>query len=92
MRSLHNTNVSYRMVNTAPSNKNIPEDIVQDEQEEEIFDRKLHAATSDLRRFYHNILVERVPRQNAQVIIDYILAMKTETNISDNYRVLLLWL
>ena len=67
-------------------NKNISEDRVRKKQEEEIFNRKLQATTTGLRRFYHRMLVERISRKNAQVIIDYILAMKTETNLSDNYR------
>ena len=54
--------------------------------EQELFNRKLESITAGLQRLYYRILDERLPKGNACTIIDYILVMKIETNLSDNYR------
>lgn len=56
------------------------------EIEQEVFNRKLESVIAGLQKFYYRILDERLPKGNACTIIDYILAMKIETNLSDNYR------
>ncbi|PWU78838.1 MAG: hypothetical protein DLM72_20425 [Candidatus Nitrosopolaris wilkensis] len=52
----------------------------------EQFERKIDFATTGLQPFIHRDLTENVSPKNAQTIAEYILAMKTETNLSDNYR------
>lgn len=48
-------------------------------------DRKLKDITAGSRPAYLNVL-HTVSNDNASTIADYILAMKTETNLSDSYR------
>jgi hypothetical protein len=49
------------------------------------FDRKIEAATAGLPREYSKLLY-RISNDNAVKIVDYILSLKTEINLSDNYR------
>jgi integrase len=50
------------------------------------FDRKLELATADLQQsFYSKVLREFLPQNCSSVIIDYLLAMKAEKNLSAHY-------
>ena len=49
------------------------------------FDRKIEAATAGLPREYSKLLY-RISNDNALKIANYIISLKTETNLSDNYR------
>jgi integrase/recombinase XerD len=49
------------------------------------FDRKLQLVTEGLQHSYANILQHKLPHKLSSVIIDYLLAMKTEKNLSLNY-------
>jgi integrase len=53
---------------------------------EEQFERKIDFATAGLRPFIHRDVTENLSTRNARTIAEYVLAMKTETNLSDNYR------
>jgi integrase/recombinase XerD len=53
---------------------------------DEKFEKKIDFATAGLRPFIHKDLIENVSTKNARTIAEYVLAMKTETNLSDNYR------
>jgi hypothetical protein len=48
-------------------------------------DVRLSTITEGLHNKFFNGL-KSIPKENAFVIVDYILAMNTETNPSDNYR------
>jgi integrase/recombinase XerD len=48
-------------------------------------ERKLEDVTAGLRPSFLNVL-QTITRDNALTIADYILAMKTDPNLSDNYR------
>ena len=49
------------------------------------FERKIDEVTAGLRPEYSRLLYA-LPVQNTLSIADYILSMKTEVNLSDNYR------
>jgi hypothetical protein len=55
-------------------------------EEDILFDRKLETVTSGLPREYFHLLLNRIPREDALMVIDYIILLKAETNPSDNYR------
>jgi integrase len=48
--------------------------------------RKIENATDGLYNYYHKLLSEQVPKDNATIIANYIMTMKTEVNLSDAYR------
>lgn len=48
-------------------------------------DRKIDEVTAGLRRGYSRLLYS-ISDENAQYILDYILVMKTEVNLSHSYR------
>ncbi|MFZ0514412.1 MAG: hypothetical protein WAM14_22600 [Candidatus Nitrosopolaris sp.] len=54
-------------------------------QGDPLFDSKIDNITSGLRREYSRGLYE-ISKENTLTIADYILAMRTETNLSDHYR------
>ncbi|HEU4445295.1 MAG TPA: hypothetical protein VFR94_11540 [Nitrososphaeraceae archaeon] len=53
-----------------------------------LFDRKVDLVTAGLQQHNNKYLRDesQVSRENALAICNYILAMKTEINLSDNYR------
>jgi len=51
------------------------------------FDRKLDYITAGGRPFIKDHLLHRISRENCTIIIDYILAMQTETSLSERYRI-----
>jgi integrase len=53
---------------------------------DDIARRKIDFATAGLYPFIYKDLTQNVSRENALNIAEYILAMKTETNLSDLYR------
>jgi integrase/recombinase XerD len=54
--------------------------------EDLIFNRNLAQATEGLNDYVRKHLCEKISRENASVIVDYILAMHSEIRLSDNYR------
>jgi integrase len=50
-----------------------------------LFERKIENATSDLKPICKNIL-QRVSKNNAVIIADYVTSMQTEINPSDHYK------
>jgi hypothetical protein len=50
-----------------------------------LFDRKIGLITQGIDSFYVSLLKE-LSQDNALTIVNYILSMKNEINISDNYR------
>jgi len=51
-----------------------------------LFDRKVDLVTAGLRTRYARILKNELSYDNALIICNYITSMKTEVNLSDNYR------
>jgi hypothetical protein len=51
-----------------------------------ITNRKIDLATAGLQPSIYKILTQKISPENALNIAEYILAMKTETNVSDAYR------
>jgi integrase/recombinase XerD len=63
--------------------------IITDNDSNPLFERKIENATDGLNHDCFNWLYEKVAKfskENAAVIANYIMSMKTETNLSDNYR------
>jgi integrase/recombinase XerD len=58
----------------------------EQEQEQEVYRRKIELVTEGLHRFIYRELIEEVSRENAIIIAEYIIAQKTDINISDTYR------
>ncbi len=57
---------------------------------QKIANRKIDFATAGLQPFIFKDITQNVSRENALTIAEFILAMKTETNVSDAYRSLLI--
>src|SRR5439155_18294127 len=53
---------------------------------EDIASRKIDLPTAGLNPFIYKDVTQNVSPENAIIIAEYILAMKTETNVSDAYR------
>jgi hypothetical protein len=51
-----------------------------------LFDQKLDLITAGARPYLKEHLLHKISRENCSVIINYILAMQTEINPSDSYR------
>jgi integrase/recombinase XerD len=64
-------------------NKNI-----NSHNDDSLFDRKVDLVTTGLRAYHARCLKNEreVSRNNALIICNYIMSMKTEINLSDNYR------
>jgi hypothetical protein len=60
----------------------------QDQGQNSLFDRKIDLITAGLQPYLNRCLQDenQVSRANALTIYNYIMAMKTEINLSDNYR------
>jgi integrase len=58
----------------------------QIEREDPNFDRKLDLITAGAPHFLKEHLLTKITRENCLVIINYILAMQTETAVSEYYR------
>jgi hypothetical protein len=54
--------------------------------EDSLFDIKIEMDTAGLIPYYSRRLLKEVTKENALTIAKYILAMKTEINLSDHYR------
>ena len=54
--------------------------------ESPLFDRKVEAITAGLPARYSRTLKNEITQGNALIICDFISALKTEINLSDNYR------
>ncbi len=59
----------------------------EEEKEDPNFDRKLDLITAGARPFVKEHLLTKITRQNCQIIINYILAMQTEVNPAQTYRI-----
>ena len=51
-----------------------------------IFDQRLDLITAGVRPYLKEHLLHKISRENCSVIINYILAMQTETSLSEGYR------
>ena len=51
-----------------------------------LFDHKLNLITAGLRPFLKKHLLTKISRENCSTIISYIMAMQTEINLRDDYR------
>jgi hypothetical protein len=52
------------------------------EDKENNFDKKLDLAIAGLQQYYYRALQDLANRSNALIIIDFLIAMKTEKNLS----------
>lgn len=50
-----------------------------------LFERKIEDVTSDLMLHYQKLLY-KISKENAWTIANYIMSMRTEVNLADNYR------
>ena len=57
----------------------------KDGTNDDILERKIGFATAGLPAFIHKDLTDNVSSKNALSIAEYVLAMKTETNLSYSY-------
>jgi hypothetical protein len=64
----------------------IKKDQSSKEQEEEVYRRKIELVTEGLHRFIYRELIEEVSKENAIIIAEYIIAQRTDINISDTHR------
>jgi hypothetical protein len=55
-------------------------------KDELLLKTKIDNAVAGLDNYFCRLLAQQLSRDNAAVIADYILAMRIETNLSDNYR------
>jgi integrase len=56
------------------------------EEENPLFEQRLNNALDGLEDYYYDHLKNRISKLNALTIVDYILAMKVETNPSPNHK------
>ena len=59
--------------------------IIKDNDSDPLNERKIQNATEGLSHDCFNLL-EKVSKDNVVIITNYIISMKTEINLSDNYR------
>jgi hypothetical protein len=57
-----------------------------DNDNEVLLDRKIDDITVGLHSYHNRYLKNQVSSDNALIICNYIMSMKTEINLSDNYR------
>jgi site-specific recombinase XerD len=50
-----------------------------------LLDRKIEETVNGIHKAY-GVKLQSIEQQNAEAIVDYIAAMRVETNLSDNYR------
>ena len=50
-----------------------------------LFDRKIQDVTAGLIPYFQKLLY-KLPKENAWTIANYIISMRTEVNLADNYR------
>src|SRR5215208_4805315 len=50
------------------------------------FGRKLETVTAGLPREFSGLLQNKIPKEDAMTVIDYIISLKAEINPSGNYR------
>jgi integrase/recombinase XerD len=60
--------------------------IKTEEQESPLFEQRLNNALDGLESYFYDHLKNRISKSNTLTIVDYILSMKVETNLSDNHR------
>jgi hypothetical protein len=54
--------------------------------DDSLFERRMDLATTQLQRQFYRRMINLPSKINALAIADFILAMKTEANLSDNHR------
>ena len=54
--------------------------------DDSLFERKIDLVTTKLQRQFYRRMINLPSKSNALAIADFILAMKTEANLSDNHR------
>jgi hypothetical protein len=63
------------------------ETIALPKKESLFFERKLESVTAGLPREIYNLLLNKIPNEDALVIMDYVMSVMTEVNPTDNYRI-----
>lgn len=59
---------------------------VMTDEESPLFEQRLNNALDGLEDYYYDHLKNRISKSNALTIVDYVLAMKVETNLSTNHK------
>ncbi len=59
---------------------------IKTEEDNPLFDQRLNNALDELQPYYYDHLKNRISKTNAATIVDYILSMKVETNLSTDHR------
>ena len=59
---------------------------VKAEEDNPLFEQRMNNALDGLQTYSYDHLKNRISKTNATTLIDYILAMKVETNLSDDHR------
>ena len=77
-----NTSVAASTAATSDTTTSTTTAVVEDS----LFDIKIEMATAGLIPYYSRRLLKDVTKENSLTIAKYILAMKTEINLSDHYR------
>jgi hypothetical protein len=54
--------------------------------ESPLFEQRLNNALDGLEPYFYDHLKNKISKTNTLTIVDYILSMKVETNLSDNHR------
>lgn len=54
--------------------------------EDSLLDHTLNLITAELRPYLKENLLTKISRENCSTIINYVMAMQTETNLSGDYR------
>lgn len=58
----------------------------KNESKNSLFDQRLENALGDSEPYFMDHLKNRISKVNALAIVDYVLSMKVETNLSANHR------
>lgn len=82
-KSLRNTPTSAAAATIMSTRPSIKDNVVSNN--DAIFDQKIDLITEGIDSFMASNLRE-LPKDNALTIVNYILSMKSEINLSDNYR------
>ena len=85
------TNAAFIAKSSSSSNNNNNDDNNNTCIDDVLFDRKIELITEGIDPFFAHKLLE-LPRDNALTIVNYILSMRNEINLSDAYRRLNIYL
>ena len=92
-KRLRNTSVTPTVIGASTNRRHSTRDnneAAATTHNDALFDRKVDLIIEGIDPFYNSMLRE-LPQDNALTIVNYILSMKNEINLSDNYRKLYIY-